>query len=53
MTHQRRARVVVRARDPGLRALILRRLSEDGDLEVTETSAEALEAETGPTPRTP
>ena len=38
----------MRARDPGLRALILRRLSEDADLEVTETNADALDAESGP-----
>ena len=56
MTHQRRARVgveprpwvVVRARDPDLRAQILRRLRQDGDLDVTETGTEGPDAEAGP-----
>jgi DNA-binding CsgD family transcriptional regulator len=38
MTPQRRARVVVRARDPRLRSLIVQRLSAAGDLEVAEAS---------------
>ncbi len=36
MTPQRRARVVVRSRDPRLRSLIIERLRADGGLDVTE-----------------